>query len=58
MKVKTIRDLGLLLEGSVLQDCVEVTHDGVKHWKGLWSSMHGSYMMLIEQTDAKVIDGK
>ena len=58
MNVKTIRDLGLLPEGSVLHDCVEVIDDGVKHWKGLWTSMWGSYMMLIEQTDTEEIDGK
>ena len=53
MKIITIVDLEGMPEGSVLQDAVEVTVDGVKCWRGMWSSMYGSYMETVSQTDAE-----
>ena len=53
MKVITIVDLEGMPEGSVLQNATEVTVDGVKCWRGMWSSMYGSYTETVKQTDAE-----
>lgn len=58
MKVITIIDLEGMPQGSVLQDCTEVTIDGAKCWQGLWCSMFGSFMETIPFEAAEQYDPK
>lgn len=57
MMVVTIVELEGMPEGSVLQDVEEVIIDGIKCWQGMWCSMMGSYIELVEQADTKEFNG-
>ncbi len=51
MKVKVLVDVEFIPAGSVIQDVKELK----KHFKGIWTSMFGTYEVKIPKKDCEII---
>jgi hypothetical protein len=56
MNIITTNDEDGIPEGSVLYECVEAIYDGEKYWEGMWSSMAGTYMKAVKQSNATLFE--
>jgi hypothetical protein len=56
LDVITIKEQQGMPRGSVLQNCSTTHYKGVECWKGLWSSMWGSYIEIVPKEDCEIWD--